>query len=403
MNTGWLRWICAFGLALFTWLPAFAGEATTYQINPQHSGAAVFQRTLKLPLKRVWTRKFGGNTGYPLIAQRTVYVSVANSGSYGSVVHALDEATGATIWSRPIAGSYYTSLIAYEFCISCGGGRLFVVNGDGVLRALDAATGNQLWQTQLPGQYLFESPPTAQGGVVYLNGAGSGVTLYAVLESNGAVLWSKTMVAGNWGSPTLSEDGVFVSFPCQVFEFDMVTGVQRWNRDGGCDGGGGVTAALYDQLLYTSEIDVNNSSTGHALLAFNGAVRGALGDLANSNAYQRGVGDFYPPALQGGYGYFVNSANALVALEIPSLAQSWTFAGDGTISPAAIVVDGTVLSATTSGHLYALDGKTGALQQTLTLPPSSAEGVGGVPNGLSAGDDIIAVPYNTTLTVFKGS
>ena len=142
-------------------------------------------------------------------------------------------------------------------------------------------------RTQLPGQSSFKSPPTAQGGVVYRNGAGSGVTLYAVLNSNGAVLWSKTMVAGNWGSPTLSEDGVFVSFPCQVFEFDMVTGVQRWNRDGGCDGGGGVTAALYDQLLYTSEIDVNNSSTGHALLAFDGAVRGALGDLANSNAYQR--------------------------------------------------------------------------------------------------------------------
>jgi outer membrane protein assembly factor BamB len=397
MKAGWLRWTCAFGLALFTWLPAFAGEATTYQINPQHSGAAVFQPALKLPLKQVWTRKFGGMTSYPLIAQGTVYVSVANSVSYGSVVHALDEATGATIWSRPVAGTYWTSLIAYD------SGRLFVVNFDGVLQALDAATGKQLRRTQLPGQYEFESPPTARDGVVYLNGAGVGVTLYAVLESNGTVLWSQTMVAGNWGSPTLSEDGVFVSFPCQVFEFDILTGVQRWNRNGGCDGGGGVTAALYDQLLFTSEINVNNSSTGYALLAFNGAVHGPLGDLANSNAYVRGVGVSYPPALQGGYGYLVNNTNVLVALEIPSLARRWTFAGDGTISPAAIVVDGTVLAASTAGNFYALDGKTGVPQQTLTLPPSSPQGIGGVPNGLSAGDNIIAVPYNTTLTVFKGS
>jgi outer membrane protein assembly factor BamB len=176
-----------------------AGEATTYQINPQHSGAAVFQPALKLPLTQVWTRNFGGTTSYPLIAQGTVYVSVANRVSYGSVVHALNEVTGATIWSRPVAGTYYTSLIAYD------SGRLFVVNFDGVLQALDAATGKQLWRTQLPGQYAFESPPTARDGVVYLNGAGSGVTLYAVLESNGAVLWSQTMVAGDTSSPTLSE------------------------------------------------------------------------------------------------------------------------------------------------------------------------------------------------------
>jgi hypothetical protein len=59
-----------------------------------------------------------------------------------------------------------------------------------------------------------------------------------------------------------------------------------------------VTAALYDQLLYTSEINLNNFSTGYALLAFNGAVS-ALGDLANRNALERGVGASYPPALQG--------------------------------------------------------------------------------------------------------
>jgi outer membrane protein assembly factor BamB len=94
-------------------------------------------------------------------------------------------------------------------------------------------------------------------------------------------------------------------------------------------------------------------------------------------------------------GYFVSDSAGLVA--VGGFGVKWHFAGDNTISPAAIVVNRHVIAASNAGHLYVLDGVTGTLQQTLTLPASSQIGEGGVPNGL------IAVPYLQTLTAYAGS
>ena len=108
---------------------AAAGEATAYQINPQHNGSTIFQGGLKLPLKQSWSRNMGGLVTYPLIAQGLVFVDVGNVGSYGSVFYALNAATGATVWSQPIPGSYFSSLATYD------ASYVYVLNNDGVLRA----------------------------------------------------------------------------------------------------------------------------------------------------------------------------------------------------------------------------------------------------------------------------
>jgi outer membrane protein assembly factor BamB len=386
-----------FGVIMGSTFSAYAGESVSFQINPQHTGAAIFGGGLKLPLQQLWTRNMGGLVTYPLIAEGNVFVSVGNLSNYGSVFYALNGKTGATIWSKSIPGTYFTSLAAYD------GGNVFVLNFDGVLRAFSASTGTLLWQMQIPGQYDFSSPPTARNGMVYINGAGDGATLYAIREADGNVVWSQGTNGGIWSAPTLSEDGVFVSFPCQAYEFDIVTGALRWNYNGGCDGGGGVTTALYDQVLFTSNLLSSNLSTGNALLAFDGTQRGTLGNLSSSLAYQRGVGFSYPPALQAGMGYFVKDSHGLVARAVPGFGMKWSFAGDNTISPAAIVVNGHVIAASNAGHLYVLDGATGTLQQTPTLPASSPVDEGGVPNGLAAGEELIAVPYLQTLSVYAGS
>lgn len=386
-----------FGVILGSALQALAGESVSFQINPQHTGAAIFEGGLKLPLRQLWTRKMGGLVTYPLIAKGKMFVSVGNAGTYGSVFYALNEKTGATIWSKSIPGTYFTSLAAYD------DGNVFVLNFDGVLRAFQASTGKLLWQAQVPGQSDFSSPPTARDGIIYINGAGSGATLYAIREQDGSVAWSQGTNGSIWGAPALSEDGVFVSYPCQAYEFDIVTGALRWNYNGGCDGGGGVTAALYDQVLFTSNLSPGNLNGGNALLAFKGKQIGQLGNLSSSLAYQRGVGDSYPPALQAGMGYFVSDSDGLAARAIPGFAVKWIFAGDKTISPAAIVVNGQVIAASNAGHLYVLDGATGKLEQTLSLPVSAQTGQGGVPNGLAAGDELIAVPFLQSLTAYAGT
>jgi outer membrane protein assembly factor BamB len=150
--------------------PPTKGTAVAYQIDAAHSGAQFDSVTP--PLTQRWSRDLGGQISYPLIAGGRIFVTVANQNSYGTKLYALDETSGATLWGPvDLGGTYNWSNAAYD------SGHVFVVNYDGLLRAFDAASGALQWSKQLPEQYSFDSPPTASGGVVYVVGAGTGVTL----------------------------------------------------------------------------------------------------------------------------------------------------------------------------------------------------------------------------------
>ena len=389
----------AFGLAMTLAAAGIcaAQEAPSFQINAQHSGKTAFKPGLKLPLAQSWTRNLGGETTYPLIANGMVFVDAANAdGSYGSVFYGLNATTGATIWSVAISGTYFDALAAYD------NGTIFVINYDGVLQALNATTGAQIWQEQLPNQYAFDAPPTALDGVVYINGAGVGATVYAINEANGSILWQTNTNGSDWGAPSVGKNDVYVSYPCQDYRLKRTTGAVKWNYNGGCDGGGGSPTALYGDQLYTSDLSVSGDVVGAVQSIRTGAIIYSTISLADSYAYERGVGFSYPPAFLKQLGFFVTN-NGLFALRRDTGAQAWSFTGDGQISPAAIVVNDDVIAASEAGHLYVLDGVSGRLLQTITLPAGSAQGYGGVPNGLAAGEGIIVVPYYQTLTAYVGA
>jgi outer membrane protein assembly factor BamB len=65
------------------------------------------------------------------------------------------------------------------------------VSFDGLLRAFDATAGTLNWSVQLPGQHASSSLLLQTSGVVYVRGAGSGGTVYAVSETDGLVLWTQ--------------------------------------------------------------------------------------------------------------------------------------------------------------------------------------------------------------------
>jgi outer membrane protein assembly factor BamB len=133
---------------------------------------------------------------YPLIADGRVFVTVKNpSPASGTTLYALNAVNGAVIWSFNLAGSFWWSAACYE------NGSVFAINNDGLLRSFDGATGNLIWSVQLPGQYFFTAPPTAFNGVIYLSGAGSGGTVYAVSHLY-VIVVSSTDQAGNSGSAT---------------------------------------------------------------------------------------------------------------------------------------------------------------------------------------------------------
>src|SRR5919198_3028508 len=63
--------------------------AVAYQVNTFHRGAQPYD-ALTPPLTRRWTFNFASGVSYPLIANGKVFVTVANQGSSGTELYALN-------------------------------------------------------------------------------------------------------------------------------------------------------------------------------------------------------------------------------------------------------------------------------------------------------------------------
>jgi outer membrane protein assembly factor BamB len=360
--------------------PPTAGTAVAYQIDAAHTGAQF--DTITPPLTQRWSRDLGGQISYPLIAGGRIFVTVANQASYGTKLYALDEANGATLWGPvDLGGTYGWSNAAYE------AGRVFAVNFDGLLRAFDAASGALLWSKQLPGQYSFDSPPTASGGLVYVVGAGTGVTLYAVDEQDGAVIWSNLMFSGSDSSPAVTSTGVFVSFACNaVYDFSPQDGSLIWQHSEGCTGGGGSTPVFFGGRLYEGDSLTEK-------LMFDAPTGAVLGTFPAGP----------PPAFSGSTGFFL-TGSILKARDAYSGAVRWTFTGDSTLISAPIVDNGYVYIGSSSGKVYALDASTGANVWTGNLGAAvqTTESLVSRPHtGIGAGDDLVVVPASTLLVAYQ--
>src|SRR4030095_87310 len=137
-------------------------QARNYQINETHTGS-IQSPGLTPPLRQKWSRNFGQDMSYPLIADARVFVTVRNASAlgWGTELYALNAADGATLWSYSLGGTYYWSALCYE------NGRVFALNYSGLLRAFDGNTGSLVWRRQLIPGPSFTAPPTAFQGDIY--------------------------------------------------------------------------------------------------------------------------------------------------------------------------------------------------------------------------------------------
>lgn len=362
-------------------------QARNFQINATHSGA-ISSEHLTPPLKQRWVVNFGRSISYPLIADGKVYVTVKNASGYGTMLYALNGTNGATLWSYALGGTYFWSAACYE------NGRVFAVNGDGLLRAFDGTAGNLIWSVQLPGQYSFSAPPTVSQGVVYVSGAGSGGTVYAVNADSGAVLWTKSVMNGDNSSPAVTSDGVYVSYSCpNVYKLDPATGAEIWHYSPGCSGGGGKTPALYDGRLYVRDFSdtIFDANTGSITGSFN---------AKNT------------PAFSGSRGFFLNgphffgSYGTLEARDVNTNSLLWSFAGDGFLQSAVLVVNDYVFVGSAQGKLYAVDAATGQQVWVTTagtsIPYVDEQNVSQPLTGFAAAEGLLVVPTSTTLVAYEG-
>ena len=357
-----------------------AAGAIAYQIDPAHSGATA--DPVATPAA-AWSRDLGAPISYPLIAGGRVFVTVANTASYGTRLFALDATTGDTVWGPvSLGGVYYWSGLAYD------GGRVFTVNGDGVMSAFDAATGAQAWTTQLPGQYSFSSPPTARDGYVYTGGAGSGGTVYAVRQADGGVAWTAAVANGDNSSPAVSSTGVYVSYACgQSYGFAPATGALLWYRPTGCSGGGGKTPVLGGGKLY-----VRDFSYPAILDAGTGAELGLWQTSGPA------------PALDG-VNRYVLTGSTLRAENAGSGSLQWSFDGDGELSSAPIVAGDTVFVGSATGGLYGLSSATGAVTWSTNvgspIPRPDEQNVSQPLTGLASHGGLLVVPAGSALHAFR--
>jgi outer membrane protein assembly factor BamB len=358
-------------------------QSVTWQNNAVHDGFDSASR-LVTPLTLKWSRDLGASgvttISYPLIAQGLVIVTTATGNNYGTTLMALDEDTGATIWSVDINGTYYFANAAYD------SGKVFVVNFDGLMDAFDAASGTLLWSVSLPGQYAFTSPPTAASGVVFTGGAGSGGTVYGVNEANGAVLWT-VPVEDSWhSSPAVVAGEVFVSYP-QVYAFSAATGEQLWNYSGGCEVGGGTTPVVHAGQVYVRGC-FNTSPNGIVIAADTGTKTGEF----DSDR---------PPAFVGDLGIYLQQGT-LRGIDLTTGQVLWSFAGDGSLSSPPLVVNQTIYIGSYSGTLFALNMSGQQIWSTqVGAPiPYPDEWNAWLTTGLGAGDGLLVVPAGSILAAY---
>jgi outer membrane protein assembly factor BamB len=358
------------------WAAAASPATIGYRGDASHDGRVT--GAPDAPLGVLWAKDMGAAMSYPVVADGLVFVSVRNRDVYGTTIYALDATSGVVRWSRANPGTYWYGGMAYEQ------GRLFVLNFDGDLTALAAQTGAPLWSKSMAGQYSFDGPPVAFGGDVYVSGAGSGGTVYAVDGADGHSLWTASLPTGG-GSPAVDANSVYISLVCEYeFAFARAGGAIRWQRhDSDCSGGGSITPELHQGLLYPfgDSAAILSATTGERVgtSAYNGAA-----GFADGRA-------------------FVPWNGGMIAVDAPSWITRWTYAAEGISWEAPLVADEDVYVAVAGGAVLALDRATG---QPTWCASTAGQEIGGTgsdyhPNShIGAGNGVLYVPAGRYLVAY---
>lgn len=368
-------------------------QAVSFLENVAHDDTLTAD-ALAPPLTQQWSRSdLGGTVSYPLIAGGKVFVTVqgpytSTTGSYPPKwIYALDENTGATIWSKPEGGVYGFLSAAYD------NGSVYLLNHDGLLQSLDASTGAVNWTLTLTAQYSFEAPPTAANGVVYVYGGGSGGNLFAVSESTGTLLWTSPILnIGGQSAPTLSSNSVFVAMECDNYAFSTQAsnfGQLLWSNYYQCSGGDAHTSVLGPAGLYVRQQGIGGSNL----------------ILDPSTGKQVGSFSSRPPPSFSGTTTFVVNGGVLTATD-PNGNALWTFSGDGGLDTSPLLVNNDIYIGSSSGMLYGVNATTGqSVWSTNTgaaFQPTDQDNSNMI-SALGAGEGHLLVPAGSTLTAYTGT
>lgn len=329
-------------------------DGSQYAEDAAHDGVATGS-TLTGPLHLAWSRSLPGAVSNAVVdsAGRVFVASVDPSAGFD--VYRLNRTTGAPIWGPvqfPAGINLTRTRLAYGdgVLVEYETPPLFTGSGGGaVLHSLDPATGALLWTTTLAAQvYGFDSAPTVSGGrvlVQYHDDRYGGVVLAFDLHTGRADWGSTVLQAMDTLAPTAGGGLVYVAgVTNQLYAVDPATGRPAFHADSGEDGGGTASAVYAAGRVYVNDFIGNGSvfdaTTGQALDPGMFATRRPAVDTA-ANAMI---------ALQG---------NRVTAEQLTDRSRYWTVTVKAVPSVAPVIANGMVITGDDSGRLLVLDEATG--------------------------------------------
>jgi outer membrane protein assembly factor BamB len=173
----------------------------------------------------VWTRDINGVRS-PIVRRNGVLFLGAGDGR----LMALDEKTGAELWSYKVRGVVMKAPIVTEKFV-------LITDGTNAIYAVDRATGKWAWQYRRDPPRHFavfgESRPLVHRGTVYL-GFSDGY-LVALNERDGATLWTKDLAPSQPKFPDVDADPIIMdgvlygaSLGGGLYALDPKTGDTQW-------------------------------------------------------------------------------------------------------------------------------------------------------------------------------
>ncbi|MDR2857196.1 MAG: PQQ-like beta-propeller repeat protein [Novosphingobium sp.] len=140
----------------------------------------------------------------------------------------------ARVWTAQVAGSTAKRRLAAAPVI--GGGRLFVMDTDGIVTAFDAATGGKAWTHSFKidgsgAQAIFGGGVSVDGDRIYVT---TGLGEVAALEAaTGSQIWKVKPAGPLRGSPTIAFNAVYVmTQDNQLHALNTADGTVLWSESG---------------------------------------------------------------------------------------------------------------------------------------------------------------------------
>jgi outer membrane protein assembly factor BamB len=280
--------------------------------------------------------------------------------SYGNLALA---ASPQRIWTASIAGSTDRRRLAASPVI--GGGKLFVMDTDGVVTAFDANTGARRWthSFDVSGDNvhsLFGGGASYSNGRVYVT---TGLGDVAALNADtGAQIWKARPAGPLRGSPTIAFDAVYVmTQDNQIYALKAEDGSPLWNESASMQQAGifGVAApaAGQDTVIagYSSgELVAYRYENGRTLWS------DALSRTSISTEVSSLTDVDADPIIDNGQVYALGQGGRMAAYELVTGQRIWELNLAGISTPA--VAGDWIFTLTDADKLYAIARSSGKVR-----------------------------------------